>query len=85
MVEATLFIALAIVGTTQFIKYVAPQINGAVTIGVAVLLGVLVGIFDTRIGVTDITVAAGIVIGLSAVGITTTASKVGAVLNTAKR
>ncbi len=77
MVEATIFIPLAIIATVQFIKYLAPNVNGAWTILVAVALGALVGVFDTPLGVSDVSVATGIVLGLGAVGITTVANKLG--------
>lgn len=75
--EAIFFIGLVIIAITQAIKYVAPKLNGAVTIVVAVLVGIVVALVDGLIGVTDISIAEGVVAGLTAVGITTTANKVG--------
>lgn len=80
-VEATIFLGAVIIGATQFIKYLVPKVNGAATIAVAVVLGVLVAAFDTQIGVVDITIAEGVMAGLSAVGITTAASKLGSSAN----
>lgn len=77
LVQATLFIPLLIVAVTQIIKMFVPAVNGAVTILVALALGVLVSLLDTHIGVADVTVAQGIVLGLGAVGVTVLASKAG--------
>lgn len=76
MIEGTLFIGAVIIAVTQAIKYLVPKVNGAVTIGVAALVGILVAVLDTHIGVRDITVAQGIMTGLASAGVTTVASKV---------
>jgi hypothetical protein len=75
VIAASVFIPLAIIAVTQFIKYLAPKVNGAVTIAVAVVLGIVIALVDVLIGIADITVAQGIVYALGAVGITTTAQK----------
>lgn len=77
MVEGVVFIGAAIIAVTQLVKYLAPNIGGAVTIGVAVLVGVLVALLDEEIGVVDITVAEGILTALAAVGTHTVARQVG--------
>lgn len=77
MVEAIVFIPLIIVAITQMIKMLFPQINGFLTIAVAFVVGVLVAVVDTNIGVQDITIAQGLVYALGAIGITTVASKAG--------
>lgn len=77
MVESTLFIGAVIVALTQVVKYLVPQINGAVTIAIAALVGVVVGLVDGLIGVTDVTVAQGLMIALASVGTITAAQSVG--------
>lgn len=77
MIEGVVFLGAAIIAVTQAIKYVMPNINGAVTIAVAAALGVLVALLDVEIGVTDLTVAEGILTGLSAAGVHTVARQVG--------
>lgn len=77
MVEAVVFIGAAIAGITQLIKLLAPQINGAVTIIVAVVVGIFVAVLDTAIGVTDISIAHGIMIGFASAGVVATAQKIG--------
>lgn len=77
MIEGVIFIGLAIIATTQFIKSLVPNVNGAVTILVAVAIGIIVALIDKEIGVVDLTVAQGIVAGLAAVGVHTTASQIG--------
>jgi hypothetical protein len=75
--DATVFIPLIIIALVQLVKYIVPNINGAVTILIAMAVGLLVGFFDQFIGVTDVSPAAGIALGLGAVGITTVAQKLG--------
>lgn len=77
MIDSVVFIGAGIIAVTQAIKFVAPKVNGAVTILVAVLVGILVALLDTNIGIADITVAQGILTALAAVGVHTTVSKIG--------
>ena len=77
MVDAIVFIPLIIVAVTQMIKMALPQITGFVTILVALVVGVLVSLVDTNIGVADVTVAQGLVLALGAVGVTAVAAKAG--------
>ncbi len=77
MLQASLLIPLLIVALTQIVKMFVPAVNGAVTVVVALVVGVLVALLDTHIGVADITVAQGLVLGLGAVGITVLAGKAG--------
>lgn len=77
LVQASLFIPLLILAVTQLIKMAFPQIKGWLTIVVAFAVGVVVALVDTGIGVTDITVAQGLVYALEAVGISVAFSKAG--------
>lgn len=77
MIESTVFIGAVIVALTQVVKFLVPQVNGAVTIGVAVLVGIVVALLDAAIGVIDITVAEGILIALGSSGVITTAQALG--------
>ena len=78
MVESAIFIGTIIIAVTQFIKLVTPEnISGAWTIAIAVAVGILVSLVDVNIGVTDITVAQGILVALGASGVVTTAEKIG--------
>lgn len=70
MIEATQFIPLAIIAVTQVLKMAIPGIQGFITIIVALLVGVLVALLDTHIGINDITVAQGFMFAAEAVGIT---------------
>lgn len=76
-VPAIVFIPLLIIAVTQMIKMASPVVRGWVTIGVALILGAISAIVDTHIGVQDVTVAQGIVLGLGAIGITVATSKAG--------
>jgi uncharacterized membrane protein len=77
MVEATIFIPLLIIAVPQIIKMGFPQITGFLTILVAFVVGVVVALVDVEIGVTDVTIAQGLVYALGAVGITAVAAKAG--------
>ena len=77
MVDASMFIPLVIIATTQMFKMAFPQISGFVTILIAFALGALVGAVDGSIGVSDVSVAQGLVYALEAVGVTVLASKAG--------
>lgn len=77
MTDATLFIPLMIVAVTQLIKMAFPQINGWLTVVVAFVVGIVVALVDTSIGIKDITVAQGLVLALEAVGVSVVAGKAG--------
>jgi hypothetical protein len=77
MIEGSIFIGAVIIAVTQVVKYLNPQVNGALTIGVAVLVGILVALLDKKIGVVDLTVAQGIMVALAAVGVHATARQIG--------
>lgn len=78
MIEGTIFIGAIIIAITQFIKQVTPdKVNSKFTIPIAVAVGVAIALADTHIGVVNITVAQGIMIALGAVGVHTTASRIG--------
>lgn len=77
MIDSVVFIGAAIIAATQVLKLLVPAVNGAVTIVVAALLGALVGGIDIHIGLDNISVAQGVLTGLAAVGVHTTAAQVG--------
>lgn len=77
VIQASLFIPLLIVAVTQLVKMAFPQISGWLTVVIALVIGIVVALVDTKIGVQDITVAQGIVSALGAIGITTIFSKAG--------
>lgn len=71
-ISGALFIGAVIIAVTQAIKYVAPKVNGAVTIVIAVCVGIIIAAIDTNIGVENLTIAQGIMTALAAVGVHTT-------------
>ena len=75
MVEAALFIGTVIIAITELIKHLAPNIKGALSIVLAVVVGILVAVLDVHLGIEDITIAQGILYGLSGAGIVTVAHK----------
>lgn len=77
MVDAIVFIPLIIIAVTQMVKMVFPQVTGFLTILVAFAVGIVVALVDRSIGVTDITIAQGLVYALGAIGITAVAAKAG--------
>lgn len=78
MISAVVFIGLAIVALVELCKRLeAKDYRGVIVIVGAALIGALIGVLDTHIGVTDVSVAQGIVIGLDAVGVHQIARQVG--------
>lgn len=76
-IEGIVFIGAAIIAATQFIKYLVPGVQDAVTIAVSVALGILVALVDQEIGVANLTIAEGIMAGLAASGAHNVARQVG--------
>lgn len=74
--DAAVFIGTVIVAIVEVIKAFAPKIGGWVTIVVAGLVGLIVALVDVNIGLPDVSIASGIMIGLSAAGVVATAKKV---------
>lgn len=74
--EATIFIGAIIAGVTQAIKLLSAQVQGIVTVLVAILTGILIALIDTQIGVIDITIAEGVFIALGTVGVVTAVDRV---------
>lgn len=77
MVGAELFVPLIILAITQMIKMAAPAVKGWVTIAVAFVVGILIGLIGGAIGVEHVSIAQGIVYALEAIGISTVAGKAG--------
>jgi hypothetical protein len=76
-ISAVVFIPLMIIAVTQIIKMFVPKVKDQWTIIVALLVGIVVALLDKHIGIVDINVAQGLVLGLEAVGIVVGASKAG--------
>ena len=70
-VSSVAFIGLVIIALTQVVKLLWPKVSGALTIVVAMLVGVLVSLFGVSIGVAPVSIAQGITIALGAVGVHT--------------
>lgn len=77
MVEGAVFIGAVVVALTDAIKDLAPGVRGAVTVLVAGLLGALIAVIDTHIGVADLSVAEGVLAGLAAAGAVGVAKRIG--------
>lgn len=77
MIDSVVFIGAIIIAITQAVKITFPNVNGAVTILVAILVGILVAVFSTPLGIVSISVAQGILTALAAVGVHTTVSRIG--------
>lgn len=76
--DATIvFIGLVIAGLTEAIRLSVPKVNGAVTIGIAALVGLFVALVDVQLGLPNVTLAAGISAGLAVAGVAGIAKKVG--------
>lgn len=77
MVDSAVFIGAIIIAITEAIKMLAPKVSGALTIIVAVLVGITVALLGPAIGIVQISVAQGILTALAAVGVHTVASAIG--------
>lgn len=77
LIEASIFVPFLILAITQVIKMFVPKVNGAWTIIVALVVGVIVAVVDTHIGVKDFSVAQGLLFAGEAVGIAVAFSKAG--------
>lgn len=76
MIEGAVFIGAVIIAVTQAVKYLAPNVNGAITILIAVCVGIIIAAIDTSIGVANITIAQGILTALGAVGVHSTVRQI---------
>lgn len=77
MVEGTVFVGAAIVALTELYKHLRDKAyDQAFVVLIAAAVGLVVALVDTSIGVADITVAQGILLGLSASGVVAIAKKV---------
>jgi len=76
MIDSVVFIGALIVAITQAIKYVALAVSGAITIIVAMVVGLFVAVFAHALGVDPITPAQGILTGLASAGVHTVASTI---------
>ena len=77
MIESTIFIGAVIAAITEAIRLSTDKVHGAITIGVAALTGLVVALVDTGIGVANISLAQGVMIGLAAAGTVAVAKRVG--------
>ena len=77
MNEAILFIGTVIAGVTEAIRYLVPQVNGAVTIAVAALVGLLVALVDVQLGLPNISLALGVSTGLGTAGVVGAFKRIG--------
>lgn len=76
--DSTLLIGAIIIGVTQALKFLSPRITGIVTLVTALVVGIVIALVDTQIGLANISVAQGILIALGAVGVHTTVTNTSA-------
>ena len=77
MVDSVVFIGAIIAGVTEAVRSLSPKVQGWVTVLVAVVVGVLIALLDKEIGVSNVSVAQGVLIGLGTAGVVGTAKKIG--------
>lgn len=75
--DINIFIGAIVAGVTEALRIEVPRISGGLTVLCAAIVGGLVGAVDVSIGLTNITIAQGIFIGLGTAGVTATAKKIG--------
>lgn len=69
-----LFIGSVIIALTEVVRRIWPTVvTGALTIVVALLVGVFTAVFSDVLGISHLSIANGILIALGAVGVHTTA------------
>lgn len=69
LITSTLFIGAIIVAITQVLKMLSPKITGLLTVVTAVVVGIVVALLSTPLGLDHITVAQGVWTALAAVGV----------------
>lgn len=78
MIGAVIFLGAVVAGVTQLFKVLRnKEYDRAVIIVVAVVVGAILSLVDTQIGVENISFAYGVMLGLSAAGVVAVAEKVG--------
>lgn len=78
MIEAVVFIGAVVAGVTQLFKHLRDKdYNAVAVVVVAVLVGLVVSLLDTQIGVVDISVAQGIMLGFGTVGVAGIVERIG--------
>ena len=75
-ITGALFVGTVVIAVTEFIKHLNPNVKGALTIAIAAAVGLVVALVDVQIGVENLSVAQGILTGLSAAGIVAVAQKI---------
>lgn len=76
--EATIFLSVVILAITQLAKMALPEhVQGWITIIIAFVVGIVVALIDTLIGLEDISIAGGLVASLGAIGISSAFGKAG--------
>lgn len=83
MIDSVIFIGTTIAAIVQLLKPLSEKITGPVTIVISALVGLVIALVDTHIGVKDISVAQGILTGLSTSGVVYGISKLGNPTSTA--
>lgn len=76
MTNDTIFIGAMIIAIVSGVKTIFPQVTGAITILVAIAIGALAAIFAPVLGLDPMSVSQGILAGLGAVGVHTTATAI---------
>lgn len=76
-VEGVVFIGAVVVAIVDAIKSQVPNVQGALTVLVAGLVGGLLALVDVHVGMEDLTVAAGVLAGLAAAGAVGVAKRIG--------
>lgn len=76
--DVLFFLSVVVIALTQLVKMALPQqVQGWVTIIIALVVGVLASLFANWLGLLPTTPAEGIIAALGAIGISTAANKAG--------
>jgi 6,7-dimethyl-8-ribityllumazine synthase len=78
VIDSVVLLGTIIAGATEAVKNALPEkVHGIVTVGVAVLMGIILALLDKEIGLNDISVAEGILTALGTVGVVGAVKKIG--------
>lgn len=75
--DGVVFVGAVVVAVVDAVKSLVPGVQGAVTVLVAGLVGLLVSVVDVELGIASLTAAEGIMAGLAAAGVVGVAKRVG--------
>lgn len=75
--DGIVFVGAVVVAVVDAVKSLFPDVKGAFTVLAAAVVGALLSLVDVELGITNLTVAEGVMAGLAASGAVSVAKRVG--------